>query len=1556
MSDLTGVVGDEPVVELGNGISQPIADAVGERQKGLESIAGVVNDNGDVDVDQLSGADPDPLLILADEDQGLPNPVEEAASMIMKDTTTSITEKAAQLARLHEGVQESTRTDVRAREVLIAADAEKAPTVGQRLRAEIVGQALQEENSLARRYQEIGEVIEGTFDEDGLPERFYEFAESELVLWAKSGHWDPARFLTDVFDVDLSVGDYVIGGDILDQARANWKTYDNAEQLRRLDLAEQMLFARQGTLGTDNKFEANRLYTILGGVVGDAKAYGAANALTFWEPIINLGTLGIGGAVIKTGKKLLKPRPNVTGMAKGSVAKEIATTAPQSGKGILRAAVEDATGETAESLGVKRANIVDDVIAPLAPGDSIKRGPDLSGRASVEPVDEVAQDIIKLRGQSVAASDVELADAADALGAKLNKLVAKGRIQVSKTDLWTAEDGTLRATYRMGDPDTSEFSTFREAQEFIGKNLEAYQLDSTRVLQYNAKTDDYQPVTKLRDIDAPGGYLVEAEYRATLNTVAKPENLFRGENINLLTNNLDSAAVFVDRIADSITELDLTRAAINAKLKKVLTPIRKLGRKDQLRVWEVATQGEKNFVNHTDDELVKMFKGNQKMIDGYKAIRRTYHIEYVVRNQAIRDHLQSGGYRELRTSVDASTYMRPVRGDRPSIAYDPVKKEMRAIGDEEDVWETFSPIKHTNEAGLESAAKHVVITPDHLRPLGPTVIPEVPGYLGRTLKAQWLVRKVTKGPNGEDVESVVRFGDNPANLKIWAARQGDPELTVSPSREVGTGGGTIDGEAELMADLGMLGHAKHRQDLNQMDDSYSEVLMDPEHALSQAVTTMSQQGAVQEWTKYMVKKWNDTYGDLTIDGQMNWKSNDNFKPDRQLTTEQRELITSAKALRGRILITTGMDPKFLRTKQKEMMVRTADYFSNLAADVSKKDPRSRIAKTKAGILGKTSELASKGADKSPIDAAKNLNHLQFISFHPLRQLVLQGSSALAYVGVRHGPAYAASGRYGADFAFLAAMKGFDDMSEEAAEVAIKAHAKLTGGSTAASRQFYKEFDDSGLLQSVGGHQYQEFASDAILGATARPRTVKQLADKGFQTGENINMQAAYLMVRNRFMKERNVSVLSSEEARKIAIEAKQLSGNMGSFNKSAFQQGLAGVPFQFMSHNVKMLQLMVPQTKWTKGLSIPVLSNREKAQVGTAYALLWGSGGYGVTNIINQLTDDEGIVQDAAVQNAIEEGIAGMAIETAFEALGGDDGQIDVSQSFGAFSGLAGSAKLGDGEAATPIGLVAEWIHTALSGNVLDAKEFFGASGRLIDDPTGMFNRAMNLWSSPSFSVGEKGVIQAKRLATFFPAINEAFQARAAANIGQWTNKQGDPIAEAAFSEALAKGILGLEPTRKGDTYDLQTMMNGRSAVMDEPDHNELRRSGKDLADVIMSGVRELNNGTVTRQELYDRTEVAMAMAKQAYPDKVDFLLVTRTMKKKLTDDFKKQQGKTLEEGLFQKLITDKELQQEMSYDTMINTLKGMPPSEHRDWAIDNIGKWFRAGRYTGTDKDRSQE
>jgi len=409
------------------------------------------------------------------------------------------------------------------------------------------------------------------------------------------------------------------------------------------------------------------------------------------------------------------------------------------------------------------------------------------------------------------------------------------------------------------------------------------------------------------------------------------------------------------------------------------------------------------------------------------------------------------------------------------------------------------------------------------------------------------------------------------------------------------------------------------------------------------------------------------------------------------------------------------------------------------------------------------------------------------------------------------------------------------------------------------------------------------------------------------------------------------------DATDLGVEALRLSGNMGQFSKAAFQQGALGLPFQFMSYSTKMIQYMMPRTKMTSWIASDVLSNAEKGKVALWQAALFGTGGLGVSGMFADGAAEAGIEIDPIVQNRLEEGLAGLALESVFTGLTGTEGDINISGVMGPLNSIFGDAAVVLGKsdrAATPLGKLYNILGDFATGMPVGADQYLGAAGGVMNNATGIVGNIHKIWLNPQFGVGEKLELQMRDLATFLPAANNALQARIQWNTGEHVTKYGTLVAQVTLAESLSKGLIGIGSEKSNNVYDLQAKMGGDSQRMKPPTFKELSRSGKEMASFTYNAFRQLSNGLMTDQEVMDRMEATRAATFQAYTDQTDRDVFQANFRKEMIRLMGTKES--LADQLVRIMASDAELRQEQGWDKIIAMVGDVSNSPYAQYVIEN--------------------
>lgn len=1259
-----------------------------------------------------------------------------------------------------------------------------------------------------------------------------------------------------------------------------------------------------------------------------------------------------------------------TGMPAFSPAQTLNDVAPEIAAPLLSEAFTDFSSNIAKGLGTTRAQIAQDTVVPRVVGEPIRRGASLLVSSISNSLSDAGANIRNLMHDSQLFTAGEMNRVEKELSGKLDSLVNRDEIVlVNKSEAYVDENtGKVSMNYVIGAGGDKTFETAADARAFITR-LPTSRLDNFEVLGYQSQTGTYIPYAGPEDV--LGDFVLKAKYTHTAASGAKKENVLRTSEASIFTNHVATSVSYIDRISKSISRLDIRQAQASSVFKKILKPMNDLKSKEDLdSVWDALKKAEKNEDDFTQGQLAQMLEGSQPRIEAYRAVRRFYQAVYETRNGMYRDFLSKKGFLTHTHNDGVEAWVKPIK-DKAEIStvwWDEAgaivsKDALKAKGIELDYLEAFSPKRHTDADGNIMETKYVAVRKGKtsLNPLPVQVLHNKKTYLGRHLDTQYVIEEMDDViSNGKSIKvgRVIAVANNPVDATKEAAK-GEGRRARRSIETSNSDASFLEQELNQMHDLQMLTNTRHRMDFQQMDVTRQESIISPMESLDRVGRTMSKNVALNEWVEYNTNKWIATFGDIIEEKGFPWGGNINLKSSLKSTPELEARLKKARKYRERIQLTAGVHDAQLGEKFQQAALGTGEWLSRVAANTSKKSDAGLLRDMKVGSLNFAATAASKASTINPVQKAKALAHFSFITMNPIRQLLMQSTSMTMYAGVEHGTKYMASGRAGVDMAFLIGAKSWKDIDSDSFNTIVKQYAKLTGIKEKEAHKFFDDFDQSGTMGSVTSHQFLEhtfksggtYRNHSGTYATEEGRSVAGnlkhsmvggvqtaagLSSKyGFEAGEKMNRIVGYLAARNKHAVNGTLDGLSPTD---LGVEGLRLAGDMGQYSKAAFQDGALGIPFQFMSHTTRMVQYMIPHTKWTSHIASDVMSNKEKAKVAVWQAVLFGGSGVGLGSLFADAAEQSGIEVDPVVHEALEEGLAGLALESIIEGMAGTGANLDISGTVAPLSGLTNDIQvvLGTSDrAATPLGAALRIAADVATGAPMNYSDLTGASSAILSKGAGIAGNIGKIWDNPVLGTGEKLEMQVRDIASFLPVVNNVLQARIMASTGEYVTKYGTPIAKVTAAEAFAKGLWGIGPEQVNDAFDLNSKLRGKRQVMEAPTHSELSRSGKDLANWTYNALRQLSSGTMSKQDIMNRIESANATVAMAYDNQTDKDIVRASMRKELVRLTGHRD--TLADELVTLMASDYELSHEMGIDKVIKNIEKLGPSAYGDNVIQNL-------------------
>ena len=260
----------------------------------------------------------------------------------------------------------------------------------------------------------------------------------------------------------------------------------------------------------------------------------------------------------------------------------------------------------------------------------------------------------------------------------------------------------------------------------------------------------------------------------------------------------------------------------------------------------------------------------------------------------------------------------------------------------------------------------------------------------------------------------------------------------------------------------------------------------------------------------------------------------------------------------------------------------------------------------------------------PLKTMRSVAFTLFMRMRPIRQFIMQSAQPVFLMGI--DPKYIGSGRWALDAQLMqlgvGALRGTGELP-----LSVAARAKAMGLSQAQYRKLIKEFERSGLLDTVDAHDYTggqiSLASDravatpnpgnpadmALYGGRKVKNAVLDALGTGFNKGESNNLAVSYMVGLRKYMKENNIDdllKLNASDWRKIRTESSNLALAMIKPNSMRYQTGLLSLATQFLSFQHKSALAIL-------GLN-PSITPKQARRLWAANTMLYGADfvGYGM--------------------------------------------------------------------------------------------------------------------------------------------------------------------------------------------------------------------------------------------------------------------------------------------------------------------------------------------------------
>lgn len=1025
-----------------------------------------------------------------------------------------------------------------------------------------------------------------------------------------------------------------------------------------------------------------------------------------------------------------------------SLAHKLEQVNPIKAKVVLEGALNDQSGQMAKALGTENTQIAADNVLPTKVGEPTRPIVDLND------IDTTRIDYKVSRGFYTP----EEIRAAQNLTEQTLRLLSPS-FQPSKMEVVEIPGGYVGKMI-IGDSGTHGFSTMKAAED-VAKGFKEYDPATTEILVRDISRDEFVPVKQAANegwLDQnKGEFLVRVNVVEYLN----PSHALKDVEVFHPNSIVGKAAAWLDK--SSVFSSWLVRAGNIAadqealkvrELVSVLKPMTSLREKQQAKVISLLDQGDREQKWYTDVELRDIWGEDpnfEALYAGYKAVVTHQQIVRKLLNDRTRGLLQQEGWRHVvlprgqfqetadqigRVFTGAELKVvgegidgRPVEA-RINRIYDSTLNRMvkfnmddyRKLKDANPEGVQIIEIKDAIKVGKERT-KYILHKTGgslELKELPADVIRDIPGYVARIYDAPYILKVVYSSringipqksrkavrmysTRGEAMRDKARLDELMAKNQddvyddLGLPRPDDDEIVleykVSEANELRQDSDFANRTSlEYFEHTGQLFTSHRGVEIAGLDGSRRLKSISDSIAAGRAKAARS--ATLDPLVDKLVSNWEKRYGQkFGVDGKMPFDTKNinraSVKQDATLSREYAEAV----ALQRHIKLIAGVDDSIFNEAIRSLMISGSDYLSTNFDKVW-------INELAAGMV--------RNRHRNPVNLAKGAAFTHLIIFNPIRQLPLQAMQMSVYLGLDHAAKYFLSPRGMQDYLGLMYGTLLRD-SEHWGTWGKKTGAQLAKMSEEEYEHFIDVYKQSGLSASVDTHMYAMFSDlERGLGKSnplVKPWHVfnnvrKVMRRVGFDAGEQLQLGAAYLAVRNKWIKN-NPKIAhkwdTPDVQAKIWGEAREVSYNMNKTGAMQFQKGLLGGIFQFMAHATKSSQVLLPQHLRIAGRDIPgvskayyntlgklsnkAFSDAERMRIAMTQLSLFGTGAFGLPQLWEQAKASLGIEAPEEVDIAVREGLVGSSINIIANAMTPDDqrlADIQYSPNAAPFSGISG--------------------------------------------------------------------------------------------------------------------------------------------------------------------------------------------------------------------------------------------------------------------------------------------
>lgn len=1046
-----------------------------------------------------------------------------------------------------------------------------------------------------------------------------------------------------------------------------------------------------------------------------------------------------------------------------------------------------------------------------------------------------------------------------------------GRIRPNMSSVAVRDDLTgVDMQVMMGANEVTGFKSLDEAIAFAQtdlatKELEYFKVSANGTLKKVKPTLTKDPTTGLMvsKTKGTGEYYVRVKYEHTY--MPGDAHLFNnnppvvGTWMGRMMGFINTPSSFLDPASVSrFTRSYLGEQALTNQLDSIIAPLYKtLDNQQRLAVNDAMLWAEGFGKEHarmpTLGELREQFpRLSSQELRGFYAARYFQDTLWSIQNARLHNNWMGRGFRTASKPGDNRAYhgqprtLEDVKRDGISKFLDPETGTTRTMtGDELDEFfargGTAMKLDTAVSGSAGHAHKHILLDPEqgwaHAK-LRRHVLEYIPGYNTRIYKDAHFIQRVNKRASVdgklEDHISTVRTASTRHEAEAFRGRLVDAvgrrlmknnwdkswdmlrkerelanrgfELRISQDARLSDADRVQVDLSKMQTEGRLFFDDRLNKPLKNVDRSEAEIV-DPINSMQRVARMTSRQVATEDLIATQKTRFFDQYKALGINTR---------RTSSEIDADLSDILNQGGKAEAAMAANARAEWRYIRFMEGSMVQGNTAF---RRAAIASSEWLDHAVGAKIGGRKVTRAISGRAHELSPVNLAKQLSFLHFITARPVRQLLLQGSQHFALQAL--DPSYV--GKWQMDtFSLLSALKKLARTREGDVMFNIKQSdmGKMMGRSDDEMRVLLEEFQASGLVDGVDVHSYaggtpkssittprNRVAQSARAAVATVQKPFHMARSMGFDLGEQFNVTASYLMALRRHMSERGLKKftdLDADDWQKVANRGSHFALAMHKGNPAAWQYGFLSLPMQFLQFTHKWTLMALNSVGMRKtGLGNLQFTTAESQRIMIAQGLFWGGAGLGLKEPLRDILNSREELNWMSLEQKelLLSGLVDWGLNQVFRTLA-EDPELNFAfdEVFAPSMGLD---------------MIAEKVIEAASEPAMIHELVMGPSGQVysrIEDAV-RFGASLTGKEFEHWDFTQKaGAVLEAAAAGLLSGYSDNLKVRLAARMGQWTNAAGVGLGfEAKWEELVMKGALGVNPQRlldyyriTGKAYDLQ--------------------------------------------------------------------------------------------------------------------------------------------------------